>query len=53
MGGAYSTLEEDENRVHNFIRKAWSRIERCGTHGRIILNWSNKIGLESLLCEFI
>ena len=51
MGVACSTLEEDENRIHNFSRGTCSRIERCGTHGRIILKWSNKIRLEILLCD--
>ena len=52
MGVVCSTLEEDEKRVHSFSRKAWSRTEGCDTQGRgIILNWSNKIRLESLLCD--
>jgi hypothetical protein len=51
MGVVCSTLEEDEKRIQSISRKSWLRIERCGTHVRIILNRNNKIGLDSLLCD--
>ena len=51
MGVVCSTPDEDEKRLHSFSRKAWSRIERCDTQGRITLNWSNKIRLQNLLCD--